>query len=486
MLRRLWPLISLALLSACSGSEGGPCTSNRDCASGETCVSATCVPASIKEKECTSDENCPLDQYCDLTVNECKASTNTSTTTDAGLPTTDSGIPAQDDATVQPNDDAGEQPNEDASEPNDLGVEPSDAGEPQADATVPNADATVPNADATVPNADASTPIVDAGAPDTGVPPPCSLDADCGDPARICVNSTCTLRCDTGLPCTGTDVCNTTSGRCVPGNIALGGTCLLDAQCASNMCLGLNISMTTVNVCTQPCGASSQCPLDFGCTNISGMNFCLGETIFTPAATFDTPSGGACTQTVNTCQSGWCNTGSSSCIETCSAEDDCTAFGGNCYTYEYLSGTTTVFDNICYLPGTGSLPGVACTTNANCRSGVCDRYTGTCARHCCAESDCGATETCVVYDLDAVTPVKVCEPRSPTAGAGALGATCTTAADCESELCAPTNPDDANSPMKCSTTCCTNADCSTLPLGGRCYAFGGPITDTLLGACVPN
>jgi hypothetical protein len=148
------------------------------------------------------------------------------------------------------------------------------------------------------------------------------------------------------------------------------------------------------------------------------------------------------------------------------------------------SGTT--WDNLCFVPTTGSIDGAACTTNAGCRSGLCNRYDGVCSRQCCAESDCGPTESCTVYDLDATTPTKICAPRSPTTGTLPLGATCTTADECESETCVPVNPDDVASVRKCSTLCCRNADCTVLPAGGACRAFNGPIAGTLVGACQPN
>jgi len=336
-----------------------------------------------------------------------------------------------------------------------------------------------------------ATPFCDAatGRCTSNNPNACQLDADCTGANEICVNMACVLRCDApgGAGCTAPQVCDTNTGRCVAGGLPLGDmTCTQDAQCQSGLCLGLTINMATVNSCSRPCGATSQCPVDFTCGDVSGMGFCLSENLNSPPATFDTPSGGACNSTTNTCQSGWCNTGQNQCIETCSRNSDCASFGGNCWTYEQSGTGGTSFDNLCYDPGSGSATGAACTQNSNCRSGICSRYSGTCAAHCCSDADCPASQSCDTYDLDSATVVKICGPRSAGSGNLALGAACTTWSDCESEVCVPVDPADMNSPRKCSTLCCTESDCNQLPSGGRCRASTGPVTGTIIGVCIPN
>lgn len=532
MARLAWCAL-LVFAAACSGSpsSGGPCNSNRDCVSGETCVGGQCVPANTgKMFECSSDDACPSDQVCDLSDHTCQP-----------IGGADSGIAAGNDASTStgtPGADGGMMPLPDGGTATSTCTADSQCNPPSEiclsgtcrfgctlDTTlcttgqvcdtntghcvaVPTS-CTLDSQCAPPVTVCESTQCVNGCGQPGGIqcvgatsfcntatgrceppppPPPCNLDTDCNDPLLICVANLCTPRCDAPAgSCPAGQVCNRADGRCLPGQIALGGTCTLDAQCSSNFCLALNAGMSTYTICSEPCAAASNCPLDFACTTVSGMNFCLGESLFgPPPATFDTTAGGFCNMTTNTCQSGWCNTGASVCIETCSKEGDCANFGGNCHTYQYTSGTATAFDNICYNPASGSNAGAACSGNANCRSGVCNRYNGTCARHCCSDANCGATETCLVYDMDATTPVKICTPRSASAGAGALGASCTVAADCESEVCAPVDPADPASPMKCSTTCCANTDCAALPLGGRCRPFNGPIMNTLLGVCIPN
>jgi hypothetical protein len=89
-----------------------------------------------------------------------------------------------------------------------------------------------------------------------------------------------------------------------------------------------------------------------------------------------------------------------------------------------------------------------------------------------------------VYDLDSDNIVKVCTPAQ--GGSAALGASCTQPSDCATEVCAPTNPGQMNSPRQCSTLCCTDADCAQLPRGGTCRPFEGPVMGTLVGICVPS
>jgi hypothetical protein len=148
------------------------------------------------------------------------------------------------------------------------------------------------------------------------------------------------------------------------------------------------------------------------------------------------------------------------------------------------AGTPPSYDHLC-LTRAGSAVGAACTANANCASGVCNRYAATCAQHCCTEADCGAGQRCALYDVDATTGdiVKICAPSGT--GVGAIGSACTTATQCESSICAPVDTAVSGGPSQCSTLCCNNADCAALP-GTRCVPFPGPTVgtvDTIAGIC---
>lgn len=334
----------------------------------------------------------------------------------------------------------------------------------------------------------APTPMCDMATGRCSAGPTCNLDADCTGANEICINNACTLRCDApgGLVCNSPQVCNPATGRCVMGNLPLGDPCSDDAQCATGLCLNLTVGGMAREICSDPCGAGRECPLNFSCSDVSGMSFCLSENLPNPPASFDTPPGGSCSSGSNTCQTGWCNTGTNQCIETCQRDNHCSGFGNQCWTYEQTGTGGTLFDHLCIVPTSGNADRAGCSTNANCRSGICNRYASQCAGHCCSDADCNSNESCAIYDLDATTVVKVCMPRSATAGTGALGTACTAASDCESEVCIPLNPADMASPRRCSTTCCNNADCAALPTGGRCRAFNGPVMNTIIGACIPN
>lgn len=480
-----WPVALVIFLWHCDGdrlTSGGECTSTQDCVSGEVCVSGRCQKRAASG--CSGDEDCELSERCELSTNQCvpiqldAGPIDTGVLPDLGIDDVggggDTGV--ADDATT------------------DSGI--LDSGSPDSgvidtgvvDTGVPDSGVVDTGVVDTgvVDTGVVDTGVVDAGFPDSGVPPPCTLDTDCGNATLICVAPNCVLRCDApgAAACPGTDVCNPGTGRCVPGNVPQGGTCAIDPQCTSGVCLGLTIGATSYSICASPCGAGSNCPLNFSCTDVSGMSFCLGEGLTNPPGTYDTLAGGFCSTTVNTCQSTWCNTGGNQCIETCSRNADCAAFGGQCWTY---TQTGPSYDHLCFNGGGTTATGGACATDATCLSGICDRYAGTCAAHCCSDLDCPAAQTCSEYDLDATHTVKICSPRSATAGTGALGSTCTSYTQCESEVCVPTDLTDTTSVRRCSTLCCRDADCAAaLPGGGRCVPVNGAVTNTIVGVCQPN
>ncbi len=314
--------------------------------------------------------------------------------------------------------------------------------------------------------------------------PGCVRDADCMDPTQICEAMQCVPRCDApGGACPVGQVCATETGRCVPGGLGLGDTCTLDGQCTTDLCLPLDINMATVRACSRPCGAEADCPLGFRCGNVSGMSFCLAGSLFNPPARFDVPAGGMCSMSNNTCQSGWCNTQTQQCLETCQRDSHCASFGGRCFMFNRTENNQVTWQPLC-VQQSGSTPGAACSANSNCRSGVCNRYERTCAQFCCSSSDCPTNQVCRAYDLDPNHLTKVCQPAG--AGTAALGATCATGADCRTAVCIPTDPAQMGSPRQCSTLCCTDADCAALPRGGVCRPFNGPLMGSLVGACIPN
>ena len=310
----------------------------------------------------------------------------------------------------------------------------------------------------------------------------CNVDSDCMDPDLICVNMVCTPRCDRGNVCNANQVCNPDDGRCLPANLALGTMCEISAQCETSVCLNVTISMMTQQLCALPCAATSECPLNYTCSDLSGMGFCLNENLSSPPASFDTPSGGTCSMGNNTCQSTWCDLNAGTCIEECSRDADCANFVFGCWMYGFTSGGVTNYAHLC-AGTTGSAAGAACTMDSNCLSGICNFNSGRCAAHCCRDQDCGPTENCTAYDIDGINFVNVCTPRSASAGSGALGSTCTGNGDCESELCLPVDRTAPTGPRQCTSPCCAHSDCGFLGAGGKCRPFTGPLPNTITGAC---
>lgn len=470
--------VALSAGAACSGTSG-TCTSTRDCQNGETCVGGTCQSLQDPSKKCISDDQCSATEFCDAN-GRCRAQGSGDGSSSDATAGVDAKINADattgDATTPRPDGASGDAASFDAIPGSDALL--SDTG--PVDASLGDASPL----DAT-PGADAL--LSDAGLPDSGTG--CNLDADCMSPDRICVSNVCVLRCDrpAAAACGANQVCDPGSGRCVAGNLPFGTSCGIDAQCQSRLCLSLTLGGASHSICSQVCGAASECPLDSSCTYVSGTSFCLVESIFNPPATFDVRSGGPCVSGDIRCQSGWCNTQVSQCIETCSREADCASFGGSCWTYTQAGASGNTYDHLC-LQEAGSPVANACVQSSECASGICDRYTGTCVAHCCADADCPTGQSCTLYDLDTAAGylTKVCEPRTPGGTSQVLGAPCTQASDCESEVCAPANVTDPNAPFQCSTFCCNNADCAQFP-NGRCEIFGGPTVgteQTIVGVCV--
>ena len=313
----------------------------------------------------------------------------------------------------------------------------------------------------------------------------CSDDTECTVANEICHLGTCRLRCGLsgGVDCAALgETCNFTTGHCT-GTLPLGADCVADGDCLTDHCFPFAVNGMSQRNCSLACSSTGMCPTQFQCVNVVGMSVCLHESLFN--AQFRNPAGGACSRTVNTCQSGWCATTSGRCIEDCLKESDCAPHGAQCFTYIRSSTPTFSHDNICINIGTATIAiGGPCRTDPSCRSGVCDRDTGLCARHCCTAADCGANENCTVYPLAPTTPLKICKPRPMNAGPARIGDACNLPADCETGVCALSTAGQ----RLCSTYCCADVECNqALPGGGTCRAATGPlIPNTLIGQCRPR
>ncbi|MEL7367978.1 MAG: hypothetical protein AAFN74_03630 [Myxococcota bacterium] len=306
----------------------------------------------------------------------------------------------------------------------------------------------------------------------------CSFDSDCMNADLVCVEDRCIARCDRGGICAADEVCNPADGRCMRSGEPLGASCTIDGQCEDSVCIEVTSNMTPVRVCARPCGATSECPLDFSCREANEMQFCLSEDLNTPPAAYDTRSGGFCDEETRSCQSRFCSVDARRCLELCSRDADCSAFGGSCWLFRNADDTT--FSGLC-LSASGQPSGTTCTNDAMCLSNFC--HQGRCAALCCRDQDCDTTENCVATERPNANLVKICTARAPTASTGALGAACTTNAQCETELCLPSDVNVPTGPRQCSSPCCNHGDCAFLGADGRCRPTTGPVNNTRVGAC---
>lgn len=194
------------------------------------------------------------------------------------------------------------------------------------------------------------------------------------------------------------------------GPADLGSKCRLDAECKSMLCASSTILTTAITqstgpICTSTCCTSLECPLSFVCFN-----------------------GG---------------TGGGYCVPAVLAQRSPPATGGK-----------------------GG--GLSCTTNDQCRSGLCTGSPKTCLDTCCIGTDCGGSSLCRTKTVATPPPshdLWVCAAPEGTAFEDA-GDTCNSSAECKTDTCIPAPGGLCRPP--CSNT-------------ASCRALGAPFTN---GHCV--
>ncbi len=279
------------------------------------------------------------------------------------------------------------------------------------------------------------------------------------------------------------------AGRDAPdgGPAPHGSACRLDKDCASNMCgteglLGLAVQATG-SVCTSLCCTSAQCPSGFVCLAPgTGGNYCVAATAL-PERQLP-PSGGAAggaTCTTNT----ECRSG------LCSDPND----GGVrrcidncCKAADCTAGTCAVATVggkytgfVCTEPRGNFNVGTLCAVSTSCKTNLC--YEGTtCRQRCCASSQCGAGNSCI-WTFSADTPGTVLDFCFATQSRKPAGQTCVDFNDCASTQCEPeTNGQPDGSAGK---KVCRDLCCidSDCPANERCLA--APDQPRVL-RCVPR
>ena len=106
----------------------------------------------------------------------------------------------------------------------------------------------------------------------------------------------------------------------------------------------------------------------------------------------------------------------------------------------------------------GKAAGLTCSSDVECRSGLCTGTPKTCIDTCCAETDCAGSSTCRVASVLAPPPahdIWVC--AAPIAGSTKQpGDSCVNQTDCQSQDCIPSGSG------LCRPPCSSTASCRTV------------------------
>jgi hypothetical protein len=199
----------------------------------------------------------------------------------------------------------------------------------------------------------------------------------------------------------------------------------------------------TDHVCIEPAGPptelGSRCDDDAGC---AAGSFCLDPARFVGAGAF---AAGKKRCSRPCCSSGDCGDAASGLV--CAHAD----LGGAGYCRKAVDVDRAV-------PGLRS-PGLACATNEDCRSGLCDVGTNpvTCVDSCCSDTSCSETKNACRFGERASMRGFWC---SALGGTTAYGEPCGGDEECASGLCL-----ELEGAKRCSAPCCSATQCG--PILGR-------------------
>jgi hypothetical protein len=274
-----------------------------------------------------------------------------------------------------------------------------------------------------------------------------------------------------------------------PGLLALGAPCSDNRACESGICGTSTLLTSNVqtpgmeSVCTKACCTSTECndPTvpGFVCFPSVGGNYCVNPTwIGLPAVDGMGTAGSTCGGAAD-CRSSVC--AASVCQDTCCQDSDC---GGGTVCQSSVLDDMTSFN--CGPSGGAVQQGGDCGDgDGNCKSNLCvdvDIFEGVCVGACCNDTGCAGSSgstSCSWLEIDneadgGVEVVRGCwSALNP--GKGKFGASCTSAGDCESNLC--------YNKTSCTAPCCVDTDCAA----GTC-SYGSFTISSLtldLQVCVP-
>jgi len=412
----LLALLALVPPAATSGCAGTECNFSSQCDRMHYCFDGTCY------QDCQRDFDCPGTDQCSST-GECVPEG----TIDSGTPPSDSGVP-----------------------PSDTGTPPTDTGTPPIDTGTPPMDTGTPPTDTGTPPIDTGTPPMDTGTtPGTGrYLDRCNVGGDCA--STLCVDDIgssrmCSRACTLDSDCASEHVCGL-AGVCMPDDTGTPCSTATPASCSTGLCIG---PAGSTGSCTKACSGAATCPAGYACTDIGGTHVCVDIEKSCGVAT--------------DCATGLCIPGLG-CTAECRGVVDCPGRlpGLPPYTCEVARGATVPICNPPFdIAGDDPIGSICPVVGpVQCRSGACNTSAPVapmCTQSCTIVGGCGPGLGCRP-EIEGPDLFLVCA----RAGNGALGAGCSTAAECASALCDAT--------ANVCTRFCADALC---PTGWTCTPVPG-------------
>jgi hypothetical protein len=184
-----------------------------------------------------------------------------------------------------------------------------------------------------------------------------------------------------------------------------------------------------------PCGGDPQCA-----SGVCANQLDVGTALFTGPA-----------KNLAFCTTPCCTSADCDPSLVCYAASSNTSAGSYCVPPQWLMRSTTL--------GSG-VGGQSCTANTECRSGLCDTTSGTCADTCCStkqsSTECASGKTCGFGTFPGVASFdQNFTPLCGSFGTSPNGSNCQSPSDCQSNLC--TSPGFGGT---CQDACRNSNDCA--------------------------
>ncbi len=294
----------------------------------------------------------------------------------------------------------------------------------------------------------------------------CSQAGASGPPAcpegQTCVSGRC-------VACSG--------ASCATGPSPLGGPCSTDQDCTDGKCVdwaSLGETAQTGKFCSRPCCNSHGCDTsgtDMVCfATYSGSAMCIPGAVVGRSKLGTADVGASCGSGAD-CRSGWCNSKTMQCDDTCCSDGECSSgTASQCGVLNLSFGTSLPPRDmlVCMTPQSGgAAEGGACTASSGCQNNACFTPSSStqfaCTAPCCNSSECGlvqGVQTACGYVVDQSSGgfrgcalVNATPTMTPLQ---AVGGPCKQDSDCMSFKCF-SSPGGTG---YCSDACCSDADCA--------------------------